>query len=70
MNDSLLTTLCLQYRPKQVAAAVVYLSYLYMGLPRVGTTLLEADVTVVAGEKTINLSSYVSLCMFVHLPAA
>ncbi|CBN74652.1 Cycline T [Ectocarpus siliculosus] len=48
VNDSLLTTLCLQYRPKQVAAAVVYLSYLYMGLPRVDTMLLEADVTVVA----------------------
>ncbi|CAN0509822.1 unnamed protein product, partial [Ectocarpus sp. 12 AP-2014] len=58
VNDSLLTTLCLQYRPKQVAAAVVYLSYLYMGLPRVDTTLLEADVTVVADICDIILSLY------------
>ncbi|CAB1101714.1 unnamed protein product [Ectocarpus sp. CCAP 1310/34] len=58
VNDSLLTTLCLQYRPKQVAAAVVYLSYLYMGLPRVDTTLLEADVTVVANICDIILSLY------------
>lgn len=50
VNDSLLTTVCIQYRPGQVAAAVVYLSYLYMGLPRVDTTLLETDGTVVAGE--------------------
>ncbi|CAM9869163.1 unnamed protein product, partial [Ectocarpus sp. 4 AP-2014] len=58
VNDSMLTTLCLQYRPKQVAAAVVYLSYLYMGLPRVDTTLLEADVTVVADICDIILSLY------------
>ncbi|CAM9362473.1 unnamed protein product [Ectocarpus fasciculatus] len=58
VNDSLLTTLCLQYRPKQVAAAVVYLTYLYMGLPRVDTTLLEADVTVVADICDIILSLY------------
>lgn len=52
VNDSLLTTVCIQYRPNQVAAAVVYLSYLYMGLPRVDTTLLEVDSTVVAGENS------------------
>lgn len=50
INDSLLTTVCIQYRPGQVAAAVVYLSYLYMGLPRVDTALLETDGAVVAGE--------------------
>lgn len=49
MNDSLLTTLCLQYRPEQVAAAVVYLSYLYTGLQRVDTTALDTDEDVVAG---------------------
>lgn len=50
VNDSLVTTVCIQYRPSQVAAAVVYLSYLYMGLPRVDTTLLETELTVVAGK--------------------
>jgi len=50
VNDSLLTTVCLQYRPAQVAAAVVYLSYLYMGLPRVDMALLETDIAVVAGK--------------------
>lgn len=50
VNDSLLTTVCIQYRPGQVAAAVVYLSYLYMGLPRVDTALLETNASVVAGE--------------------
>lgn len=61
VNDSLLTTVCIQYRPGQVAAAVVYLSYLYMGLPRVDTVLLETDGSVIAGE-TDFLSS-ASRCM-------
>ncbi len=50
MNDSLLTTVCLPYGPDEVAAAVVYLSYLYMGLPRVDVALLETDIAVVAGK--------------------
>lgn len=50
VNDSLLTTVCVRYRPDEVAAAVVYLSYLYMGLPRVDAKLLDTDETVVAGE--------------------
>lgn len=50
MNDSLLTTVCLRYRPADVTAAVVYLSYLYMGLPRVDMALLETDTAVVAGK--------------------
>lgn len=50
VNDSLLTTVCVRYRPDEVAAAVVYLSYLYMGLPRVDAKLLDTDEAVVAGE--------------------
>lgn len=50
MNDSLLTTVCVRYRPDEVAAAVVYLSYLYMGLPRVDAKLLDTDEAVIAGE--------------------
>lgn len=50
VNDSFLTTVCVQREPEEVAAAVVYLSYLYMGLPRVDTTLLDTDLSVVAGE--------------------
>lgn len=57
VNDSLLTTVCIQFRPGQVAAAVVYLSYLFVGLPRVDTTLLETDVTIVAGETDVQLAS-------------
>ena len=53
VNDSLLTTVCVRYRPDEVAAAVVYLSYLYMGLPRVDAKLLDADEAVVAGESRI-----------------
>lgn len=51
VNDSLLTTVCIQYPPDQVAAAVVYLSYLYMDLPRVDTTLLNTNDAMVAGEE-------------------
>ncbi|CAN0039266.1 unnamed protein product, partial [Hapterophycus canaliculatus] len=58
VNDSLLTTVCIQYRPSQVAAAVVYLSYLYLGLPRVDTTLLEMDSTMVAEICDAILSLY------------
>ncbi|CAN0137058.1 unnamed protein product [Pylaiella littoralis] len=58
VNDSLVTTVCIQYRPSQVAAAVVYLSYLYMGLPRVDTTLLETELTVVADICDTILSLY------------
>lgn len=60
MNDSLLTTLCLQYRPFDVAAAVVYLTYLFVGLPRLDTAqlclrrgengVLQTDEFVVGGE--------------------
>lgn len=50
VNDSLLTTLCLQYCPYDVAASVVYLAYLYMGLPRVNVALLETSEVVVGGE--------------------
>lgn len=50
VNDSLLTTLCLQYDPRQIAAAVVFLSYSFMGLPPVETALLDTDDTVVSGE--------------------
>lgn len=56
VNDSLLTTLCLQYRPEQVAAAVVYIAYMYMGLPRLDIDALETDETVIAG-KGISLDS-------------
>lgn len=66
MNDSLLTTVCIQYRPRQVAAAVVYLSYLYMGLPRVDTTLLETDISVVAGKTNWLLGIFLSLLTIHH----
>lgn len=56
VNDSLLTTVCLQYAPNQVAAAVVYLSYLYMGLPRVDMDSLKADDMIIAGEETFSAS--------------
>lgn len=50
VNDSLLTTLCLQYEARQIAAAVVFLSYSFMGLPPVETVFLDVDDTVVSGE--------------------
>lgn len=50
VNDSLLTTVCLQYRPYDVAAAVVYLAHLLVNLPRVDVASLNADESVIAGE--------------------
>lgn len=53
VSDSLLTTICLQYSAEQVAAAVVYLSYLFLCLPRVEPSLLETDDSVVSSEEPV-----------------
>ena len=50
VNDSLLTTVCLQYRPYDVAAAVVYLAHLLVSLPRVDVASLNTSESVVGGE--------------------
>ncbi|CAM9516903.1 unnamed protein product [Ascophyllum nodosum] len=58
VNDSMLTTVCLQYDPTEIAAAVVYLSYLYMELPRVETTLLDTSDAMIADICCVILSLY------------
>lgn len=50
VNDSFLTTVCLQYRPYDVAAAVVYLAHLLVSLPRVDVASLNTNESVVMGE--------------------
>ncbi|CAM9477210.1 unnamed protein product, partial [Discosporangium mesarthrocarpum] len=48
VNDSLLTTLCLQYTPREVAAGVVYLTHLFMDMPRGDISLLGVEEVVVS----------------------